>query len=156
ERDDGPVERGHAVSTGGVGDSRTLLPTAPKMPDAYSSRERFPTPLPRADVPSLPAEPVHPILELQDLKKSFGATAAVAGVSEAFPRGQYVCVLGPSGCGKTTLLRMIAGFERPDSGDIRLDGRSVLAVPPERRDVNVVFQSYALFPHLTVRENVAF
>src|SRR5690242_506584 len=97
-----------------------------------------------------------PILELVDVRKSFGATQAVAGVGEAFPAGEYVCVLGPSGCGKTTLLRLIAGFEEPDAGDIRLDGRSVLGVPPDRRDVNVVFQSYALFPHLSVRDNVAF
>ena len=97
-----------------------------------------------------------PLLELDRLHKSFGAVAAVAGVTETLARGEYVCVLGPSGCGKTTLLRMIAGFEEPDAGDIRLAGRSLLGVPPDRRDVNVVFQSYALFPHLTVRDNVAF
>jgi spermidine/putrescine transport system ATP-binding protein len=97
-----------------------------------------------------------PILELVDLRKSFGATEAVAGVSQAFPRGEYVCVLGPSGCGKTTLLRLIAGFEEPDAGDVRLGGRSLVGVPPNARDVNVVFQSYALFPHLSVRDNVAF
>jgi spermidine/putrescine transport system ATP-binding protein len=97
-----------------------------------------------------------PVLELVDLRKSFGATEAVAGVSEAFPAGEYVCVLGPSGCGKTTLLRLVAGFEEPDGGDVRLAGESVVGVPPDRRDVNVVFQSYALFPHLSVRENVAF
>ena len=101
-----------------------------------------------------PAPP--PILELEGLRKSFGATEAVAGVTQALARGEYVCVLGPSGCGKTTLLRLIAGFEEPDAGDIRLAGRSLVGVPPERRDVNVVFQSYALFPHLSVRENVAF
>jgi spermidine/putrescine transport system ATP-binding protein len=96
------------------------------------------------------------VLELRGLAKSFGETVAVAGVSGAFPRGAYVCLLGPSGCGKTTLLRLVAGFEEPTAGDILLEGRSLAGVPPERRDVNVVFQSYALFPHLTVRENVAF
>lgn len=101
-----------------------------------------------------PSDP--PLLALTDLCKSFGATAAVAGVTEAFTRGEYVCVLGPSGCGKTTLLRMIAGFEEPTAGDIALAGASLVGVPPERRDVNVVFQSYALFPHLSVRDNVAF
>src|SRR5687768_5313151 len=96
------------------------------------------------------------VLELRGLAKSFGETVAVAGVSGAFPRGEYVCLLGPSGCGKTTLLRLVAGFEEPTSGEILLEGRSLTGVPPERRDVNVVFQSYALFPHLTVHENVAF
>ena len=97
-----------------------------------------------------------PILELQNLRKFFGDTKAVDGVSGSFAAGEYVCVLGPSGCGKTTLLRLIAGFEQPTSGDIELDGRSLVGVPPERRDVNVVFQSYALFPHLSVRDNVSF
>jgi spermidine/putrescine transport system ATP-binding protein len=101
-----------------------------------------------------PSDP--PILELVDLRKSFGATEAVAGVTQSFARGEYVCVLGPSGCGKTTLLRLIAGFEEPDAGDARLAGRSLVGIPPNDRDVNVVFQSYALFPHLSVRDNVAF
>ena len=97
-----------------------------------------------------------PILELDRVTKRFGSTEAVAGVSGSFARGEYVCILGPSGCGKTTLLRMVAGFEEPSSGTISLDGRSLASVPPERRDVNVVFQSYALFPHMSVASNVAF
>ena len=97
-----------------------------------------------------------PLLELVELSKSFGAVAAVAGVSARFAAGEYVCVVGPSGCGKTTLLRLVAGFEEPTGGDLRLAGTSLVGVPPHRRDVNVVFQSYALFPHLSVRENVAF
>jgi spermidine/putrescine transport system ATP-binding protein len=97
-----------------------------------------------------------PLLELRDVRKSFGSVQAVAGVSGRFPGGEYVCILGPSGCGKTTLLRIVAGFEDPSGGDVLLNGASLSGVPPERRDVNVVFQSYALFPHLTVRENVAF
>jgi ABC-type Fe3+/spermidine/putrescine transport system ATPase subunit len=100
--------------------------------------------------------PGAPILELRGLLKRFGDTVAVAGVSGAFARGEYVCLLGPSGCGKTTLLRLIAGFDEPSGGDILLEGESLAGAPPERRDVNVVFQSYALFPHLSVRENVAF
>jgi spermidine/putrescine transport system ATP-binding protein len=102
------------------------------------------------------SESAGPLLELRDVRKSFGSVEAVAGVSDRFQRGEYVCVLGPSGCGKTTLLRMVAGFEEPSAGEILLDGASLVGVPPERRDVNVVFQSYALFPHLTVQENVAF
>ena len=101
-------------------------------------------------------DPERPILELVELRKSFGAVEAVAGVSASFAAGEYVCVVGPSGCGKTTLLRLVAGFEEPTGGDLRLAGRSLLGVPPHQRDVNVVFQSYALFPHLSVRENVAF
>ena len=96
------------------------------------------------------------VLELDAVTKRFGRVHAVDGVSEQFKRGEYFCILGPSGCGKTTLLRMIAGFERPDSGVIRLAGADVTDAPPERRDVNVVFQSYALFPHLNAYDNVAF
>jgi spermidine/putrescine transport system ATP-binding protein len=110
------------------------------------------------------AEPVAPparsagdaVLELRDVRRSFGAVEAVRGVSERFERGEYVCILGPSGCGKTTLLRMVAGFEEPSSGELFLDGRRLNGLPPERRDVNIVFQSYALFPHLSVADNVAF
>jgi ABC-type Fe3+/spermidine/putrescine transport system ATPase subunit len=97
------------------------------------------------------------VLELRAVTKTFAdGHPAVRGVTESFGAGEYVCVLGPSGCGKTTLLRMVAGFETPSGGDIRLEGRSVLGLPPERRDVNLVFQDYALFPHLTVIRNVAF
>jgi ABC-type Fe3+/spermidine/putrescine transport system ATPase subunit len=97
-----------------------------------------------------------PILELRSVTKAFDGYPAVRGVTEAFGTGEYVCILGASGCGKTTLLRMIAGFEDPDGGDILLAGRSLLPVPAERRNVNLVFQDYALFPHMSVLENVAF
>ena len=97
-----------------------------------------------------------PVLELRDVHKRFGEVEAVRGVSEELRTGEFFCILGPSGCGKTTLLRLIAGFETPSAGEIVLAGRSLAGVPPERRDVNVVFQSYALFPHMTVTENVAF
>ena len=94
------------------------------------------------------------------LRKSFGATGAVAGVDLQVPRGRVVAVLGPSGCGKTTLLRLIAGFERPDSGHVALHGRVVASptafVAPERRRVGMVFQEHALFPHLDVEGNVGF
>ena len=98
-----------------------------------------------------------PILELLSVTKVFpDGHAAVRDVSEAFAPGEYVCILGPSGCGKTTLLRLVAGFETPSAGDIRLEGQPVAGVPPERRNVNLVFQDYALFPHLTVLRNVGF
>ncbi len=78
------------------------------------------------------------------------------GVSFSVPRGEFYSLLGPSGCGKTTTLRLVAGFERPDAGRIRLRGRDVAGLPPNRRNVNTVFQHYALFPHLTVADNVAY
>jgi spermidine/putrescine ABC transporter ATP-binding subunit len=96
------------------------------------------------------------VLELAAVSKQFGRVTAVDRLSERFARGEYFCILGPSGCGKTTLLRLVAGFESPDTGEIRLHGGSVAGVPPERRDVNVVFQNYALFPHLSVSDNIAF
>ena len=95
-------------------------------------------------------------VELVDLCKRFGDVAAVDGVSLQIPAGEFFSLLGPSGCGKTTTLRLIAGFERPDGGRISLDGVDMAATPPHRRKVNTVFQSYALFPHLNVFDNVAF
>lgn len=95
-------------------------------------------------------------IDLTSLVKRHGATLAVDHVSLAVPRGEFFSLLGPSGAGKTSVLRMIAGFETPDEGTIRIEGRSMESVPPNRRPVNLVFQSYALFPHLTVAENVSF
>ena len=99
-------------------------------------------------------------IEAQNIIKSFGqgkaALRALDDVSLAIRQGEFFTLLGPSGCGKTTLLRLIAGFEMPTSGTILLDGQDVTDLPPNRRPVNTVFQSYALFPHLTVRENVGF
>lgn len=95
-------------------------------------------------------------VELRGVSKRFGAVVAVEDISLAVRAGEFLTLLGPSGCGKTTLLRLIAGFEIPDSGSISLDGREVTNDPPHRRNVNQVFQSYALFPHLSVRDNVAF
>jgi spermidine/putrescine transport system ATP-binding protein len=95
-------------------------------------------------------------LELRGLTRRFGSKAAVDGISLAVESGEFLSILGPSGCGKTTTLRMIAGFERPDAGEIYLKGEPVAGVPPYERQVNTVFQSYALFPHMTVFDNVAF
>jgi spermidine/putrescine transport system ATP-binding protein len=95
-------------------------------------------------------------IRLQQLEKSFGGVPAVTGIDLDIPAGQFYSLLGPSGCGKTTTLRMIAGFEKPDSGRIELDGRDVASDPPHKRPVNTVFQTYALFPFMTVRDNVAF
>ena len=95
-------------------------------------------------------------IRLEELTKSFDGVAAVDGIDLHMPPGEFFTMLGPSGCGKTTTLRMIAGFERPTSGRIVLDGTDVARVPPHKRNVNTVFQSYALFPHLDVAGNVAF
>ena len=95
-------------------------------------------------------------IRLEELVKSFGDVVAVDGIDLNMPPGEFFTMVGPSGCGKTTTLRMIAGFERPTSGRILLDGDDVAQTPPHRRNVNTVFQSYALFPHLNVADNVAF
>ncbi len=97
-----------------------------------------------------------PLLRVDAVSKRFGAFAAVERVSLDVYHGEFFALLGPSGCGKTTLLRMLAGFETPDAGRILLDGADLVALPPHRRPVNMMFQSYALFPHLTVERNVAF
>lgn len=95
-------------------------------------------------------------LECSDVCKNFGSVQAVKEVSFEIPSGSFFSILGPSGCGKTTLMRMIAGFEDPSSGDIRIKGRSVLNVPPNRRNVKMVFQHLALFPMMNVYENIAY
>jgi putative spermidine/putrescine transport system ATP-binding protein len=95
-------------------------------------------------------------LDVAGAEKSFGAAAVLGGVDLGVAKGEFVSLLGPSGCGKTTLLRIVAGLLGVDRGTVRLDGEDITARPPHRRDVGVVFQNYALFPHLTVAENVAF
>jgi spermidine/putrescine transport system ATP-binding protein len=95
-------------------------------------------------------------IRLEQLVKSFDGVPAVTGIDLDIPAGQFYSLLGASGCGKTTTLRMIAGFEKPDSGRIELDGRDVAGDPPHKRPVNTVFQTYALFPFMTVWDNVAF
>src|SRR4051812_42957763 len=95
-------------------------------------------------------------IALERVSKGFGAVRAVDDVSLVIADGEFFSLLGPSGCGKSTTLRMIAGFDEPDSGRILLQGSDVTRLAPPRRNVNMVFQAYALFPHLTVFENVAF
>ncbi len=97
-----------------------------------------------------------PLLRIEAVSRRFGVHAAVDGLSLDIREGEFFALLGPSGCGKTTLLRMLAGFETPDSGRIELNGEDIAAVPPHQRPVNMMFQNYALFPHLSVRDNIGF
>ena len=96
------------------------------------------------------------LIELHDLKKEFDGTPVLRGISLDIKSREFVTLLGPSGCGKTTTLRIIGGFEQPDSGDVLFEGRRLNDVSPYRREINTVFQRYALFPHLNVAENIAF
>src|SRR5258708_7461397 len=95
-------------------------------------------------------------VSLNRLEKSYDRVTAVAGVSLDIHSGEFLTLLGPSGSGKTTTLMMIAGFDTPTGGDIAIDGKSIVAVPPYRRNIGMVFQNYALFPHLTVADNIGF
>src|SRR5579862_217736 len=95
-------------------------------------------------------------LELQDLHRTFGTHVALDGINISLEQGEFISLLGPSGCGKTTALRLVAGFDRPDSGRIVVDGRDVTRVSPNKRDMGMVFQAYSLFPNMTARQNVAF
>lgn len=97
-----------------------------------------------------------PFLSIDRLSKHYGELKAIDDISLELPRGEFLTLLGPSGSGKTTLLMAIAGFVTPTAGAIRLEGRDLVTLPPEKRDLGVVFQGYALFPHMTVAENVAF
>ena len=96
------------------------------------------------------------IVSIKGLTRSFGDVRAVAGVDLDIYEGEFITLLGPSGSGKTTVLRMIAGFEKPDSGSIELAGKDVSQLPPYERDVNTVFQDYALFPHMNVISNIEY
>ncbi len=103
------------------------------------------------------AEPeIPPLLELAGVGKTFGETVAVAPLDLTVNRGDFFAILGPSGCGKSTLLKMIGGFVQPTSGNIRIDGEDITRLGPEKRPVNMVFQGYGLFPHMTVRQNIAY
>ncbi|MFF4822221.1 ABC transporter ATP-binding protein [Streptomyces sp. NPDC001312] len=95
-------------------------------------------------------------VEFRGLRREFGATVALDGLDLTVRPGEFLALLGPSGCGKTTALRLLAGFEHPDSGEVLVDGADVTRVPAHRRDAGMVFQSYSLFPHLSARDNVAF
>ena len=129
---------------------------ATAMPDPISQLEwefRLP-PLP-APIIKTPIS-METMVELRGVTKRFGSMTAVDAVDLQIRKGEFLTLLGPSGCGKTTILRLLAGFEVPTSGEILLEGKDVSGVPPYRRDVNQVFQSYAIFPHLTVADNIAF
>src|SRR6476469_1024066 len=107
--------------------------------------------------PAMPQEAADiPLLRIDAVVKKFGAVRAVDRLSLDIKAGEFFALLGPSGCGKTTLLRMLAGFATPDQGRILLDGQDIARVLPHQRPVNMMFQNYALFPHLSVRENIAF
>src|SRR5438067_12557265 len=103
-----------------------------------------------------PTTPRGAKIQLRNLSRRFGGQAAVDGISLDVPAGAFVSLLGPSGSGKTTTLNLIAGFLSLDSGDILLDERSVADIPPHKRNIGMVFQSYSLFPHMTVAQNVGF
>jgi spermidine/putrescine transport system ATP-binding protein len=111
---------------------------------------------PTTTLPSEPAVDDSPSVALRNVTKRFDDFTAVDDLSLTLGHGEFFTLLGPSGCGKTTTLRMIAGFERPTSGEIAIEGEDVAALPPHKRPTNTVFQSYALFPHLSVEKNVAF
>jgi putative spermidine/putrescine transport system ATP-binding protein len=113
-----------------------------------------PSPIQPAADSRTDAEP--PAIRVLGLRKNYGAVVALDGVDLTIGRAEFFTLLGPSGSGKTTLLRLIAGFERPDAGHIELGGRDISRVPPYARDVNTVFQDYALFPHMTVTENIQY
>src|SRR6188472_470226 len=108
-----------------------------------------------SDVSSDEPDPVYDV-EFRAVTKRFGDLTAVDGVSFRVRKGEFLSLLGPSGCGKTTSLRMIAGFEQPDEGEILIGGVDAVGTPPYKRDVNTVFQQYALFPHMTILDNVAY
>jgi ABC-type Fe3+/spermidine/putrescine transport system ATPase subunit len=111
----------------------------------------------RAGADTISERPEEPVaIRLEGVSRHFGATVAVDNIDLELPAGEFFSLLGPSGCGKTTTLRMVGGFELPSAGTVYLEGRDVTGLPPYKRDVNTVFQSYALFPHLNVFDNVAF
>jgi ABC-type spermidine/putrescine transport systems, ATPase components len=109
-----------------------------------------------SDPPDAPAGAAGRAVGLDSVTRRYAETTAVDDVSLAIREGEFFTLVGPSGCGKTTTLRLVGGFESPTTGAVRLAGEDVAGVPPESRDVGVVFQSYALFPHMTVRENVGY
>src|SRR5439155_22242647 len=137
--------------------SRSSRRTRSSSADSRSSRRRLATPLsakPRDRVTT--ARSAAPAVRLVGVRRSYGDVAAVAGVDLDIAPGEFFTLLGPSGSGKTTTLRLIAGFEQPDAGRIELGGVDVTRTPPYDRDVNTVFQDYALFPHMTVAENIGY
>src|SRR6516165_7247673 len=131
-------------------------PAEPKPAEPEPAKpEPQPVATAKPEVQPLP-QPDMPLLRIEGVVKKFGGFRAVDGVSLDIAAGEFFALLGPSGCGKTTLLRMLAGFETPDEGRILLDGKDIAQVLPHERPVNMMFQSYALFPHLNVHDNIAF
>src|SRR5947208_997446 len=129
-----------------VAEPSTPVPPAATVGEAAKPQEK-PQAAPISDMP---------LLRIEGVGKKFGDFRAVDRLSLDIRAGEFFALLGPSGCGKTTLLRMLAGFETPDEGRILLDGKDIAQVPPHLRPVNMMFQNYALFPHLAVRDNIAF
>ncbi|CCD93272.1 putrescine transport protein (ABC superfamily, atp_bind) [Bradyrhizobium sp. ORS 375] len=125
------------------------------MADDIATSEPASEPAPPSSPEPRP-DPQPPILRIENVVKTFGSFRAVDGVSLDIRAGEFFALLGPSGCGKTTLLRMLAGFETPDDGRILLSGEDIAQMLPHQRPVNMMFQNYALFPHLNVRDNIAF
>ena len=97
-----------------------------------------------------------PIIQLKNIYKSFGETEVLSDFSLDVSEKEFITLLGPSGCGKTTILRIVAGFETPDSGSVIFSGKDITNVPPNKREINTVFQKYALFPHMNIQDNIAF
>jgi putrescine transport system ATP-binding protein len=135
-----------AATTATEADSAKAEPQADAVPAQAASA--------KAELPMVAAD--MPLLRIDGVVKKFGAVRAVDRLSLDIRRGEFFALLGPSGCGKTTLLRMLAGFETPDEGAVLLDGQDIAQVLPHERPVNMMFQNYALFPHLSVRDNIAF
>src|SRR5206468_3533123 len=128
------------------------LSTAP----VRTIRAELAPPAAAATTPSPAVEPPRARCAMRRIRKSFGAQPILDGVVLEIPEGSFAVLVGPSGCGKSTLLRLVAGLEEADEGTITLAGKDVTRLPPRDRDVAMVFQSYALYPHLTVRDNLAF
>src|SRR5437899_534779 len=128
----------------------------PLAAEPLAAEPAKPEPVAVAARPASQLEPDMPLLRIEGVAKKFGNFRAVDHVTLDIRAGEFFALLGPSGCGKTTLLRMLAGFETPDEGRIRLNGRDIAPVLPHQRPINMMFQNYALFPHLSVRDNIAF
>jgi putrescine transport system ATP-binding protein len=133
------------------GETQVVAATDPYQPEPQAIATMDPA---KPELPALAADV--PLLRIEGVVKTFGRIPAVDQLSLDIRAGEFFALLGPSGCGKTTLLRMLAGFETPDQGRILLDGRDLAQVMPHQRPVNMMFQNYALFPHLNVRDNIAF
>ena len=97
-----------------------------------------------------------PYLELRSLRRAFGSFVALHSIDIALEQGEFLSLLGPSGCGKTTALRLVAGFDRPDSGSVVIEGKDITRVSPNKRDMGMVFQAYSLFPNMTAEQNVEY